>query len=95
MNIFDFRRHLVDDYAAYTRGFIHVREPGLREFIDRQLDAGVLWPEPLIQLNPAFEPGESIDELVARHTLHTECSRIFRRKPRPDSAGEPLRLHRH
>ncbi len=95
MNIFDFRRRLVDDYAGYTRGFIHVREPRLRDFVNRQLEEGVLWPEPLIQLNPAFEPGESIDELVSRRELHPECSRIFRRKPRPDSAGDPLRLHRH
>lgn len=95
MNIFDFRRRLVDDYAGYTRGFIHVREPRLCGFVDQQLDEGVLWPEPLIQLNPSFEPGESIDELVARRELHQECSRVFRRKPRPDSAGDPLRLHRH
>src|SRR5262245_10198062 len=95
MNIFDFRGRLVDDYAGYTRGFIHVREARLREFVNTQLDEGVLWPEPLIQLNPAFEPGASIDELVSRRELHPECSRIFRRKPRPDSAGDPLRLHRH
>src|SRR5947209_7568946 len=95
MNIFDFRRRLVDDYAGYTRGFIHVREPRLQDFVNSQLDGGVLWPEPLIQLNPAFEPGESIDELVARRQLHPECSRIFRRKPRADSVGDPLRLHRH
>jgi ATP-dependent helicase YprA (DUF1998 family)/very-short-patch-repair endonuclease len=95
LNIFNFRRQLVDDYAGYTRGFIHVRELRLREFIDRQLDEGVLWPEPLIQLNPAFEPGESIDELVARGELYPECRRIFRRKLRPDAAGDPLRLHRH
>lgn len=95
MNIFDFRHRLVADYAAYTRGFIHVREPRLRAFIDGQLDAGVLWPEPLIQLNPAFEPGESIEELVAGGLLHPECSRIFRRKPTPESAGDGLRLHRH
>jgi ATP-dependent helicase YprA (DUF1998 family) len=95
MDIFDFRRRLVDDYAGYTRGFIHVREERLRDFVDRQLEEGVLWPEPLIQLNPAFEPGESIDELVARRELHQEGSRVFRRKPRPDSAGDPLRLHRH
>src|SRR5262249_3008349 len=85
----------VDDYAGYTRGFIHVREPKLRDFVNRQLDEGVLWPEPLIQLNPAFEPGPSIDELVARGELHPECSGIFRRKPRPDAVGDPLRLHPH
>src|SRR5262245_9101008 len=95
MNIFDFRAGLVADYESYTRGFIHIREPRVREFVERQLKEGVLWPEPLIQLNPSFEPGESIDELVAQRVLHPECSRIFRRKPRPDSAGEPLRLHRH
>ncbi len=95
MNIFDFRRRLVDDYAGYTRGFIQVREARLRGFIDRQLDEGVLWPEPLIQLNPAFEPGDSIDELVTRRELHPGCSGIFRRKPRPGSPGERLRLHRH
>jgi ATP-dependent helicase YprA (DUF1998 family) len=95
MNIFDFRRRLVDDYANYTSSFIHVREPRLRAFVDRQLDEGVLWPEPLIQLNPAFQSGESIDELVARGELHPECSRIFRRKSRPDAAGDVLRLHRH
>ncbi len=47
MNIFDFRRKLVDDYAAYTRGFIRVREPRLRDFVNYQLDQGALWPEPL------------------------------------------------
>jgi hypothetical protein len=40
LNIFNFRRQLVDDYAGYTRGFIHIREPRLREFVDRQLDDG-------------------------------------------------------
>ena len=42
MNIFDFRRRLVDDYAGYTRGFIHVREPRLRDFVNTQLDVKVL-----------------------------------------------------
>src|SRR5262245_7789187 len=49
MDIFAFRQSLVADYAGYTRGFVHVREPRLRDFVDRQLDEGVLWPEPLIQ----------------------------------------------
>ena len=47
MKIFDFRRRLVDDYGGYTRGFIHVREPHLRDFVNKQLDDGVLWPERL------------------------------------------------
>ena len=70
MNIFDFRRRLIDDYAAYTRSFIQIRDPQIREYVDSQLEAGVLWPDPLIQLNPSFEPGATIDQLVAEGVLH-------------------------
>ncbi len=95
MNIFSFRRQVIDDYAAYTRSFIQIREPLVHAFVDEQLRAGVLWPEPLIQLNPSFEPGASIDELVAEGILHAECGRVFRIKPDSQSTGQPLRLHRH
>ena len=55
---------------------------------------GLLWPDPLIQLNPSFLPGSSIDELVAEGTLETECSRIFRRD-KDRSQSKELRLHQH
>jgi hypothetical protein len=77
VDIFDFRRCVIGDYAAYTRSFITVREPHLKRFVEEQLAAGVLWPEPLIQLNPSFEAGETIDDLVSAGVLHTECRHIF------------------
>src|SRR5262249_17224499 len=95
MNIFNFRRQLIDDYSSYTRSFIEIRDPRIQTFVDQQLDGGVLWPESLIQLNPSFEAGESIDELVSRCVLHTECRRVFSIKPDLHSPGQPLRLHRH
>lgn len=95
VNIFNFRRQVIDDYAAYTRSFILIRDSRLHDFVDEQLRAGVLWPDPLIQLNPAFEPGDSIDELVRQGVLHPECKQVFRIKPEPQSIGQPLRLHRH
>lgn len=95
MNIFSFRRQVIDDYAAYTRSFILIRDLRLHDFVDEQLRAGILWPEPLIQLNPSFEPGDSIDNLVREGVLHSECGKVFRVKPDPQSAGRPLRLHRH
>ena len=55
----------------------------------------MLWPDPLIQLNPLFAPGETIDELVARGTLHQECARIFRKDKTESDQGRPLRLHKH
>ncbi len=95
MNIFEFRRQVIEDYAAYTRSFIQIRDPRLQAFVDEQLEAGVLWPEPLIQLNPSFEPGATIDDLVAEGVLHRECSNVFRIKSHTTGPGRPLRLHRH
>lgn len=74
---------------------MNIRDDRIREHVRRELDAGLLCPEPLIQLNPTFEPGRAIDDLVTEGVLHPECARIFRKKESRDDPGKPLRLHRH
>lgn len=55
-----------------------------------------MWPEPLLQLNPTFQPGGTIDDLVKDGTLHPGCSRIFRvEKTAADPIGRDLILHTH
>ena len=94
MNIFEFRNWLIGDSASYIQSFIQIRDPQIRTYVQQKLQEGVLWPEPLIQLNPFFARGESIDELVAQGILHRECSEIFRKdKTADDEKGRPLRLH--
>lgn len=95
MNVFELRNRLVSDYSNFVRSFIHIKDERVRDLVDRELEEGLLWPEPLIQLNPSFEPGESIDELVDAEILHPECRRIFRIKNEPRDPGRPLRLHKH
>ncbi|GCE23605.1 DEAD/DEAH box helicase [Dictyobacter kobayashii] len=97
MNIFDLRRQLIDDYSSYIKSFIQIRTPRIREYVQNELfHNSMLWPDPLIQLNPVFEPGHTIDELVAEGILHPACARIFRRgKDEEHPQGEPLRLHTH
>ena len=98
MQIFQLRDQLTRDYAAYTKSFLQIRDQRIREYVEQSLDAGALWPEPLIQLNPSFEPGEWIDELVDSGVLHQECRGVFRKdKDKPECLGEgrPLRLYRH
>jgi ATP-dependent helicase YprA (DUF1998 family) len=95
MNVFEIRNRLVSDYASYIRSFINIRNQSIVHEVEENLNTGLLWPEPLIQLNPSFEPGETIDQLVDQGILHAECRKIFRIKPRPEDKGRPLRLHRH
>lgn len=95
MDVFRLRDSLISDYGSYVRSFISIQDERTRKTVEHALNGGLLWPEPLIQLNPSFEPGESIDELVDGGVLHPECRRIFRLKKNEGSPGKPLRLHRH
>jgi len=94
MNVFELRDRLISDYSAFVQSFMNIRDQRAREKVDGELHAGLLWPEPLIQLNPSFQLGENIDELVDAGVLHAECRRIFRRgKDSGDS--KPLLLYTH
>jgi very-short-patch-repair endonuclease len=96
VNVFNLRDRLVADYASYTRSFIKIADPRISAKVDSELNAGAFWPEPLLQLNPTFLPGGTIDELVGQGTLHSECARIFRiGKTDIDHSGNPLLLHTH
>ena len=97
MDAFEVRRQLVADYAGYIHGFIHIRDQKIREHVENGLASGLLWPDPLIQLNPAFESGDSIDELVEARILHDECANVFQKdkQPGPNNAGKALRLYKH
>ena len=96
MDIFEYRNQLIGEYAEYVKSFIQIRDPRIARHVDESLESGALWPEPLIQLNPAFEPGGLIDEFVDRGILHRECSRVFRvKKNGLHDYGRPLKLYRH
>ncbi|MGI6235811.1 MAG: DEAD/DEAH box helicase, partial [Christensenellales bacterium] len=95
MNVFDLRSSLIEDYSSYISSFIRIRDPKIKDYVDQSIDQGLLWPDPLIQLNPTFDPGKWIDDLSDEGVLQKECKRIFRRKQAPDDFGQPLRLHKH
>ncbi len=95
MNIFDLRDTTIGDYRDFIRGFVNIRDALVRQEVDRALDEGRLWPEPWLSLNPKFEPGGTISDLVGGGVLHPECDRIFRLKTDADPRGQELNLYRH
>lgn len=90
MDIFAVRDAVVRDYGAYVDSFLTMRDPRIRAFVQEQLDQGALWPDALLQFNPAYAPGPTLDELVARGELRPETARFFRR-----ADDGPLRLYAH
>ena len=95
MDVFNLQQHVVKTYEKYVTSFYQFRDDRIKAYVQSELQRGKLWPEPLIQLNPSFESGGSIDDLVNNGLLHPKCSNIFRRRAHPDDQGDILNLYRH
>lgn len=90
-DIFGIREQVVEQFRRFVESFLSVADKRIRDFLQQQiLNEGVLWPEPLLQLNPAYEPGDTVQELVRQGKLHARTAEVF-----CASGGGPLRLYRH
>ncbi|MFD2233198.1 DEAD/DEAH box helicase [Phaeospirillum tilakii] len=89
MQIFNLDRTLVTDYEGFARSFTRIRAEDIRSRVSELYASGAFWPEPLITINPHFEQGAGIQDLVSDGTLHPATSEIFH------IDGRPLTLHLH
>ena len=95
MDVFDFRDQLVSEYERFSRSFTEIQAEDIRQAVDKAYEGGRYWPSPMIQLNPNFEPGGSINELVTGGVLDPECARVFRIGKTDRAPGKELVLYRH
>ena len=86
LDIFELDRRVAGEYRDYVTSFVQVREPRLCTFVEAELARGRLWPEPILELNPAFERTRSLAELAREGVIRPETARFF---------GESLVLMRH
>ena len=89
MNVFDLDRALVSDYERFARSFTQIRAPDIHRQVEVLYASDRFWPEPLISINPRFERGASVDQLVEAGSLHEATGRVF------SADGNPLTLYRH
>jgi hypothetical protein len=94
MDIFELRNKIIDDYSSFVKGYIKIRDPKIDDKVQKGLEDGLLWPEPIVQLNPSFETGGSIDRCVNEGLLHPGCSEIFRLNKK-EGNPVPMTLYRH
>ena len=89
--IFELHRRVIEDYSDFVHSYIQVADERLQKFVEHVLrEEQLLWPEPLLQLSPAYKRVSTVEELAQQGVLHRETARIFRSKN-----DEPLRLYQH
>ena len=89
MKAFEFDQHIVESYARFSRSFSTIRALDLHEAIEGKYREGHFWPDALLSLNPRYEAGPTVDELVESGDLCPETAQVFR------FGTEPIKFHRH
>lgn len=77
MKAFDLHQSIVKDYKGYLQSFTNIKDERIKAEVDKAFEQGIFLPEPLIQFNPSFQPGESIEQLIEEGTFHPEIKKIF------------------
>ncbi|MEZ0358914.1 DEAD/DEAH box helicase [Mycobacterium sp. SA01] len=90
MDAFGVLKEVLDDYQDFVKGFLEIKDDQIRGKVEAEISDGLLWPEPWLALNPAFESGGTARELAQRGVLDPKAADIFRT---PDGTG--IAFHRH
>ncbi|MBL8029572.1 MAG: DEAD/DEAH box helicase, partial [Fibrobacteres bacterium] len=78
MNVFQTHSQIIKDYSSYVSNFINISDPAIREKVDYELENRKLWPEPLLQFNPAFEMAGKVSDLANTGVIHPAIADIFK-----------------
>lgn len=76
-NIFQLHKEIIEDYKLYIDSFINIDDKRILDTVKKDFDTGNLYPDPLIQFNPSFESGGSVEDLVNKGILSKEFNHIF------------------
>lgn len=78
VDIFNLHKDIIEDYKSFVNSFINIKDTTLRSYVESEINRGKFWPEPLIQFNPSFKRGTSVQALCNNGTLHPEIENIFK-----------------
>src|SRR5690606_40013370 len=89
MDVFALRDPAVGDDQKFATSITTIHAAAIREQVEEIYAAGRFWPDPLLQINPSYKRGLSLETLVANGALDPRTAEIFR------ADGAPLSLYKH
>jgi ATP-dependent helicase YprA (DUF1998 family) len=86
-DVFSLRDHVVKEYRDYVNSFIYILDDHITEFVRNELnETKRLWPDAVLELNPAFERGRDLKSLARDGLILQDTARFF---------GPDFQLYRH
>jgi len=77
MDAFKTRENVVQQYREYLSSFLSIADKRIKEEVAKSFQGNGFIPEPLIQFNPSFQKGESLEDLERSGEIHTSVKTAF------------------
>lgn len=77
MNIFELQEDIISKYSKYISSFLDIQDKRIKRAVTEYIQNQELWPQPLIQFNPAYALGKSLSALCSEGILHKELNTVF------------------
>jgi hypothetical protein len=77
MDVFSLRDTVVRDYERFATSFTTIAAPDIKAQVAQIYEDKRFWPEPLLQINPNYKAGKSVQQLADLGVLHQTCAQIF------------------
>ncbi len=86
LDVFQLKDSVVSEYQDYLQSFVQVLDPRIDDYVAEMLGKGALWPDAVLQLNPAFEMELNLRQLAEQGLLTGQTAKFF---------GPELQLYQH
>ena len=93
MKVFELQRRVTTEYQTFLRSFVPIADQRVAEVVDQSLAAGLVTPEPLLQIAPTFATGRSVNALAAEGLLHPKAADLL--ATTSNGVRQPMLLRPH
>jgi superfamily II DNA/RNA helicase len=77
LDAFQLHSQIMADYRLFVDSFVNIKNKAISRKVEEEMSGGKFWPEPLLQFNPAFESGDSVQGLCSEGVLNPSIQDIF------------------
>lgn len=77
MDAFKTHSKVIDNYKNYLNSFLSISDERIKSEVDKIIMGEGLIPEPLIQFNPSFQKGETLNALIEQNLINSNLPKTF------------------
>jgi ATP-dependent helicase YprA (DUF1998 family) len=77
MDAFKTHYRVINNYKNYLNSFLSISDERIKKEVDKIIMGDGLIPEPLIQFNPSFQKGETLNVLIDQKLINSNLPKTF------------------